>query len=108
MKNLTLLITIVLFSLTANAQKKEKTYKVLAACGQCQLNMNSTTGCDLAIQIAGKTYWVDGSTLAEHGDEHAEDGMCETIRKAEVKGTIKDNRIDVTSFVLLPEKKKNK
>lgn len=106
MKRFTLIIGIIVISFTANAQKKEKTYKVLTACGQCQLNMNSKTGCDLAIQLAGKTYWVDGTGIADHGDQHAPDGFCKTIRKAEVTGTIKDNRITVSSFVLLPEKKK--
>lgn len=108
MKNVLLLFCIALFSLTAIAQKKEKTYKVLAACGTCQFDMSSATGCSLAIQVAGKFYWVDGSTLADHGDEHAHDGMCETVRKAEVKGTFKGNRFNASSFTLLADKKKKK
>ena len=107
MKNIILLISIVLFSLTTQAQKKEKTYKVLAACGTCHFDMSSPTGCALAIQVAGKYYWVDGSTLQDHGDEHdPEGGMCKVTRKAEVQGTFKGNRFNATSFALLPEKKK--
>ena len=106
MKNLILLISIALFSLTTQAQKKEKTYKVLAACGTCNFNMSSPTGCALAIQVAGKYYWVDGSTLQDHGNEHNADGMCKVTRKAEVQGTFKGNRFNATSFALLPEKKK--
>ncbi|MCB9360319.1 MAG: hypothetical protein H6587_02190 [Flavobacteriales bacterium] len=108
MKNLIFLIAIVLFSLTTQAQKKEKTYKVLAACGTCHFNMSSPTGCALAIQVAGKYYWVDGSTLQDHGDEHDEDGMCKVTRKAEAQGTFEGNRFKATSFALISEKKKKK
>ncbi len=108
MKRTILIISILLFTVATHAQKKVKTYKVLAACGQCQLDMNSPNGCALAIQLAGKKYWVNGSTISDHGDEHGPDGMCKTIRKAEVQGNIKGDRINASSFVLLPEKKKRK
>ncbi len=108
MKNVLLIISIALFSLNTNAQEKETTYKVLAACGSCQFNMSSPNGCNLAIQLAGKNYWVDGSSLSDHGDEHASDGMCETVRKAEVTGTITNNRFNSSNFVLIAEKKKKK
>ena len=106
MKNVLLIISIALFSLNVNAQQKEKTYKVLAACGSCRFNMSSPNGCSLAIQLAGKTYWVDGTSLSDHGDEHATDGMCKTIRKAVVTGTIAENRMNCSSFALIEEKKK--
>lgn len=106
MKNIVLLISVVLLSLTTQAQKKEKTYKVIAACGTCNFNMSSPTGCALAIQVAGKYYWVDGSTLEDHGNEHNANGMCKVTRKAEVQGTFKGNRFNATSFALLQEKKK--
>ena len=70
MKNVLLLFCIAVFSLTATAQKKEKTYKVLAACGTCQFDAKSATGCSLAIQVAGKFYWVVEGTLSDHADEH--------------------------------------
>ncbi len=106
MKNLVLIFCILITSITVHAQKKVKTYKVLTACGQCQLDMKSPNGCALAIQLAGKKYWVDGSNISDHGDEHAHNGLCKNIRKAEIQGTITGNRIQATSFVLLPEKKK--
>lgn len=105
MKTLITIIAVVV-SVSVNAQQKVKTYKVLAACGLCQFDMNSTSGCSLAIQTGGKTYWVDGSILSDHGDEHAEDGMCYTIRKAEITGDFSDKRFKATSFVLIPNKKK--
>lgn len=108
MKNTILILSILLISISTNAQTKEKTYKVLASCGTCQLDMNSEAGCALAIQYGGKKYWVDGTAINDHGDEHAADGFCETTRKAEVTGTFNENRFNATSFTLLTDKKKKK
>lgn len=92
-----------------NEAKKEKTKTqiVEAACGQCQFGMNAK-GCDLAVRIDGKPYFVDGTSIDQHGDAHAHDGFCNTIRKAEVSGEIVENRFKVTSFVLLDNKKEVK
>lgn len=108
MKNLTFIICLLLFSTTTQAQKKEKTYKVLTACGQCQFDMASTTGCALAIKISDKTYWVDGSSISDHGNEHDENGLCRTVKKAKAKGTFDGNRFKSSSFALIPEKQKKK
>ena len=106
MKNLIILSFIFLFSINTNAQKKVKKYKVLTACGQCQFNMNSTNGCALAIKIADKTYWVDGSSISDHGNEHAEDGLCKAVRKAKIEGNFDENRFKSSSFALIPDKRK--
>ena len=58
----------------------------------------------LIAQIDGKTYFVDGAKLDDHGDAHAEDGFCATIRKAEVVGAMKDDRFVASYFKLLPLK----
>ncbi|PCJ28078.1 MAG: hypothetical protein COA97_02035 [Flavobacteriales bacterium] len=108
MKNIVLIVCIALFGINANAQKKEKTYKVLTACGKCQFDMNSPNGCALAIKIADKNYWVDGSSISDHGNEHATDGLCQTVRKAKIQGTFEGKRFTSTSFVLLSEKQKKK
>lgn len=106
MKNLfsiVLLFTVFL----SNAQDKKETLKpqiVEVSCGECQFGMKGK-GCDLAVRIGGKSYFVDGTKIDDHGDSHAKDGFCETIRKAEVTGTIVDNRFKVATFNLLPEKK---
>ncbi len=108
MKNI--IATVFLFvAVLANAQDKKeiKTQIVDASCGQCQFGMNAK-GCDLAVRIDGKSYFVDGTSLDSHGDAHAEDGFCSVVRKAEVAGTIVDNRFKATSFQLLPEKKATK
>ncbi|MFY7758532.1 MAG: DUF6370 family protein [Flavobacterium stagni] len=53
----------------------------------------------------GKSYYVIGTKLDDHGDAHAEDGFCSAIRQAEVIGEIKGNTFVVTYFKLLPLKK---
>ena len=77
---------------------------VEAACGQCMLKLPGKS-CDLAVRIEGKAYFVDGTSIDEHGDAHAKEGFCEAIRKAEVQGEIIDNRFIATYFKLLPLKK---
>jgi hypothetical protein len=102
------LATFLFVALAANAQdqKKETKPTVLeASCGQCQFGMNGH-GCELAVRIDGKPYFVDGTSLDSHGDAHAKDGFCSTVRKAEVVGKIVDNRFKASSFKLLPQKKK--
>jgi hypothetical protein len=74
---------------------------VEAACGQCQFRMTEKSGCDLAVKIDGKSYFVDGTTIHDHGDAHADDGFCEAIRQANVKGEIIDGRFKAESFTLI-------
>ena len=74
---------------------------VESACVQCQFGMIETSGCDLAVRIDGKSYFVDGTNIHEHGDAHADDGFCEVIRHADVKGEIIDGRFQSESFTLI-------
>lgn len=117
-----LLLTVILggFSIfPALSQQKESkisvpdsTKKILiveAACGQCQLGLKAS-GCDLAVRIKGKSYFVDGTSIDKHGDAHAEDGFCNAIRKAEVQGEIINDRFKATYFkmVMKPDPKSTK
>ena len=94
---------LILSSVTIWAQDKKETSKVQtveASCGQCQFGMEGKS-CDLAVRIDGKPYFVEGTSIDAHGDAHAKDGFCASIRKAEVIGTLKNNKFVVTSFKLL-------
>ncbi len=95
-----------LFGIALHAQKTpQKTQVVEASCGQCQFHMKDKKGCDLAVRIDGKTYWVEGSGIDDHGDAHGGMGFCNAIRKAEVSGKVKGKKFVATSFKLLPEGK---
>ena len=74
---------------------------VEASCGECQFGMEGTS-CDLAVRIDGKSYYVDGALMDDHGDAHGDDGMCNCVRQAKVTGEIKGGRFTATSFELLP------
>ena len=80
---------------------KKKILIVETSCGQCQFGMKDKKGCDLAVRIDGKSYFVDGTSIDDHGDAHAKDGFCEAVRKAEVQGEIVDNRFKATYFKLV-------
>ncbi|WP_320815387.1 DUF6370 family protein [Flavobacterium sp.] len=99
-------LLLIITSLSISAQEKEIIVKkqiVQASCGQCKFNMEGQ-GCDLAVRIEGKSYFVDGTTIDDHGDAHAEDGFCSAIRKAEIEGTIVDNKFKIKTFKLFPIK----
>ena len=74
---------------------------VEAACGECQFGLPGP-GCDLAVRIDGKPYYVDGTEIDEHGDAHAADGFCNAVRSARVTGRVESGRFVATSFELLP------
>jgi len=80
---------------------------VEASCGQCNFGMKGG-GCSLAVKIDDKAYFVDGVNLHDVGDAHAADGMCNVVRKAEVEGSIVNDRFQASSFKLLPQEKSNK
>lgn len=94
------------FLLSASAQNKIDSSKqiltVEASCGQCKLGLKGK-GCNLAVRINGKAYFVDGTDIDSHGDAHADDGFCKKIRKAKVQGQIVDDRFKASYFELLPE-----
>jgi len=112
----TLLILILSFgvlSLNVIAQDskvKEQDSKVIkqeveAACGQCQFGLKGD-GCDLAVRIDGKAYWVEGSDIEDHGDAHSTHGFCNTVRKANVEGKVKNGKFKATQFELMDVEKK--
>lgn len=104
-KTFSLLLLLTTFLINAQDKKTtQKTHIVEVSCGQCQFGMTTKKGCDLAVRIDGKSYFIDGTKIDEHGDAHAKDGFCEAIRKAEVVGEIKNDRFVVSYFKLLLKK----
>jgi hypothetical protein len=89
----------------AVADPNKKIELVETACGECQFKMKGKS-CDLAVRINGKSYFVDGTNINDHGDAHATEGFCNAISKAEVQGTVVNNRFKVTYFKLLPAESK--
>ncbi|MDO8644188.1 MAG: DUF6370 family protein [bacterium] len=76
---------------------------VEASCGQCQFGLKAKKpGCDLAVRIDGKAYFVDGTRIDDHGDAHGPDGFCNRVRRALVTGRIVKGRFFAESFKLLP------
>jgi hypothetical protein len=107
MKNLFSIVAFLFFCTSFAQENKKANLKIVeVSCGQCKFAMTDKMGCDLAVRIDGKSYFVEGTTIDDHGDAHANDGFCAVIRKAEVIGEIKDNKFVVTYFKLLPEEKK--
>jgi hypothetical protein len=108
-------IVCLLFISTAFSQKSDpkvstpdpnkKVQVVETACGECQFKL-AGKGCDLAVRIDGKAYFVDGTDIDSHGDAHAKDGFCNAVRKAEVQGNLVNDRFKVTYFKLLKEAEK--
>lgn len=107
MQKLFSIVAFLFFCSTYAQENKKASIKVVeVSCGQCKFAMTDKKGCDLAVRIDGESYFVEGTTIDEHGDAHANDGFCSAIRKAEVVGEIKDNKFVVTYFKLLPIDKK--
>lgn len=104
MKHLFLFIAVLGFHLGFSQEKKKQIVEV--ACGQCQFKMKDKKGCDLAVRIDGKSYFVEGTKIDDHGDAHANDGFCNAVRKAEVIGDVKGDKFVVRHFILLPESTK--
>lgn len=98
MKNLLVLFSLII----CFACKTEEKQTVELSCGQCQFGLDSQDGCDLAVRIDGKSYFVDGADIDDFGDAHDTDtGFCEAVRKAEVTGKIEGDRFKATSVRML-------
>ena len=108
-------IICLLFIISAFGQKSDpkvstpdpnkKVQVVETACSECQFKLTGK-GCDLAVRIDGKAYFVEGTDIDSHGDAHAKDGFCNAVRKAEVQGNLVNDRFKVTYFKLLKEAEK--
>lgn len=113
MKKLLIIAFFSIISFAVNAQTKTPTKitnkEVEIACGECQFKMShkdangKSKGCDLAIRIDGKPYFVDGKGIDDFGDAHDEHGFCNAISKAKVTGEIVNGRFKAEKIELLPK-----
>ena len=101
--NMKKIITLSFFIFFISCEKKKNINQVAEiSCGQCQFEIDSQNGCDLAIRIDNKAYFVDGFGIDGFGDAHnKQTGFCEVIRKADVKGRIEDNKFIASSIKLV-------
>nr|WP_321227244.1 DUF6370 family protein [uncultured Psychroserpens sp.] len=91
-------VFILVLSVGCSSSEKQT---VELSCGQCQFGLTSQDGCDLAVRIDDKAYFVDGADIDDFGDAHDKDsGFCEVIRTAEVSGEIIDDRFKVNTITL--------
>tara|TARA_B000000441_G_scaffold107267_1_gene76917 strand:+ start:150 stop:425 length:276 start_codon:yes stop_codon:yes gene_type:complete len=79
-----------------------------ASCAKCQFDKKSDKDCLLAVEIHSDIYYVEGTTIDDHGDAHASDGFCNVVRKAHVEGAIDDGRFYLDKFRLLKYREKKK
>lgn len=113
MKKLLLTIICSLLAIFTFAQETPQQQTVIkdkvveASCGTCNFGLTGKK-CELAVKIDGKAYFVDGTSIKDHGDEHGKDGFCNASKKAKVSGSIVDGRFNATSFALVKPEKKSK
>jgi len=103
----TMIAVMLISATTAMAQEapkqtesKQINQEVEASCGQCKFGLTGKKGCDLAVRIDGKAYFVDGVDIHHFGDAHGERGFCNTVRHAQVKGELVDGRFKAKKFKL--------
>ena len=99
------IIVLSLLILASCANKNEIKQVAEISCGQCQFELNSEDGCDLAIRINDKAYFVEGFGINDFGDAHAKHtGFCEVIRKGEIVGEVINDKFVASSIKLTDNK----
>jgi len=102
MKSFIISLTLIVSLFLSCSRPKQITQTVEASCGQCQFDLKTQKGCDLAIKINGKAYFVEGAHIDDYGDAHDENiGFCNVVRKAKVTGKISSNKFLINSFEII-------
>ena len=108
MRKLLLLIFILPFSLhSQDTSKKELAFdpniqviEAKASCGICMFDMDGFK-CELAVNIDGAKFYVEGADIDDYGDAHSNYGFCNAIRDVKIQGQIVDDKYIVTYFKLI-------
>lgn len=96
-----LLLSIFIISFSCSNKKEIKQVAEIS-CGQCQFELDSQNGCDLAVRIDNKAYFVDGFNIDDFGDAHnKQTGFCEVVRKANIQGKIENNKFLASSIKMI-------
>ena len=99
MRKVLILCVLILASCAKNNEVKQVAE---LSCGQCKFEIEEPLGCDLAVKIDGKAYFIDGAHIDDFGDAHDINlGFCNVIRKANVVGKIEEGRFKATSIKLI-------
>jgi hypothetical protein len=80
--------------------KHKPVLTIETACGTCMFKMKGS-GCVLAVKYKGKSYFVTGTDIDDHGDAHDKDGFCNAIRKANIQGSVVRDKFVITYFALI-------
>lgn len=95
------IVVLSLFIFLSCTNKKERTQAAEISCGQCQFDLKGG-GCDLAVKIDNKAYFIEGFGIDDFGDAHDENtGFCNVIRKGTVTGTIEEGKFLASDIKLL-------
>ena len=99
------LIVLSLLILASCGNKKEEIKQVAeVSCGQCQFGIEEPKGCDLAIRIDDKAYFIDGANIDDFGDAHDKTtGFCNVVRKANIAGVLEDGRFKASTIKIIEE-----
>ena len=108
MRKLLILIFILPISLQSqDTSKKELEFdpnlqviEAKASCGICKFDMDGFK-CELAVNIDGAKYYVEGTDIDDYGDAHSDDGFCSAIRDVKIQGQIVDDKYIVSYFKLI-------
>ncbi len=100
-----LFIAFSVFSQEKSGKEKNKLSNIIveAACGKCCFKSKGMKKCGLAVKIDGKVYPVEGKKLEDFGNPISKNGLCRTVRKAEVSGEIVNNNFLAYDFKILPQ-----
>ena len=81
---------------------------VNAACASCQFTLKESIDCELAVEVNSDIYIIEDVDIDEYGNKKNISGLCKVKRKAHIIGELKQNKISISKFSLIPYKKKKK